>query len=203
MSLRVLTSSTCSYLISLFLHKHKSACFRKPSNQLWRHNMAFMLTQHRGELKVCDSLRNRCEEHYKSKESNLYSKSWPLHDPKTISRKHPFNSQWFCWETAYLPICLFAFWTEYYERETAPRPTVLFCTMCFIFIILCNIFSNMNYWSLSLDASLAVYRGRRLWHTLWGEITYSVLCLRKLRDKKVSDLKDLEILFLQCRVCWL
>lgn len=131
----------CSYLISLSLHKHKSAYFRKPSNQLWRHNMAFMLTQHWEELKVCDSLRNRCEEHYKSKEeSNLYSKSWPLHDPKTISRKHPFNRQCFYWEIAYLPIYPSTFCTKYYERETAPRLTEKFyfilCVLALSFYVI-------------------------------------------------------------------
>lgn len=159
-------------------------------NHQTKHNMAFMLTQHWGELKVCDSFRSRCEEHYKSEEeSNLDSKSWPLHDPKTISRKHPFNSQWFFWETAYLPICLYILcWILWKRNCSKAHREVLFYTMYFIFINLCNIFSNMDYWSLSLDTrnfpSVAMYRAWRLWCTLWGDITYFLLCQRKLRNKR-------------------
>lgn len=196
----------CNYLISLFLHRHRSAYFRKPSTQLWRHNMAFMLTQQWGELKVCDSLRNRCEEHYDSKEeSNLYSKSWPLHDPKTNQGNTLLKRVSDSGETAYLPIGPSALWTEYCERETAPRATEKwYFILCVLSLSFHVIFLATR--SLSLDTrnspNVAMYRARRLWHTLWSEITYSVLCLRKLRKKKISELQNFKILFPAMQGLW-
>lgn len=107
-------------------------------------------------------------------ESSLYNKSWPMHDTMTISRKHPFNSQWFYRETAYLTICPYILnWILWKRNCSKAHGEVLFYTMHFIFIILCNIFSNVKYWSLSWDTrnspSVTVYNASRLWHTLWDK----------------------------------
>lgn len=122
-------------------------------------------------------------------ESSLYNKSWPIHDTKTISRKHPFNSQWLYWETAYLSICPYILnWTLWRRNCSKAHSEVLFYTKYFTLIILCNIFSNMKYRSLSLDTrnspSVTVYNGSGLWHTLWDSYYFFHFMSEKAEARK-------------------
>lgn len=93
---------------------------------------------------------------------------------QTISRKHPFNSQWFYWEMAYLSICLYILnWILWRRNCSKAQSEVLFYTMHFIFIFSCDVFSNVKYRSLLLDSrnspSVTMYNASGLWHTLWGK----------------------------------
>lgn len=107
-------------------------------------------------------------------ESSLYNKSWSMHDTKTISRKHPFNSQWFYWERAYLSICpCILNWILWKRNCYKAQSEVLFYAIHFIFIISSNIFSNVKYRSLLLDTrnspSVTLYNASGLWQILWGK----------------------------------
>lgn len=119
-------------------------------------------------------------------EFSLYNESWPMHDTKSISRKHPSNNQWFYWETAYLSILLeLTIKKEVIFLRPRVKCYFILCILVLIFYIFLEMWST---WSLPLgirnSPRVTIYNADELLHALWSNVFFLHFISKKVEAGK-------------------